>query len=163
MRINEIFIIVLFPVIISCENINFMGNDVNDFIVVDTKLRTRFVLNYSDSIASTNKWYDIPDKYKWLLDSNNNSHLKYKIYYFKSNPEELYFVTYNYDIIIREVYNETIDESFWTPLGDSLISKSTRDRMIQRYKNEVLSKVEEYGKLKHLPDSIMYTYPIKGY
>ena len=158
MKKNAFPIIGIFAILItSCNNINFMGNNINR-PVVETKLNASFILNYSDTLASINKWYNIPERYKWLIDSSNNSHLTYRIYYFEASPNELYFITYDYDIVLREVYNETISEDSWIAIDDKLINNNVRNRIVERYKNEVLSKIETYGKLNHIPDSIMYNF-----
>lgn len=82
-----------------------------------------------------NEWNDLPE----------NFHCR-KIY-FRENPEEVYLVKLDFAVSILNVYNGTIRSAGWVtdPL---LVSPKEKERIINRFREEILNKVAEAGSLE---------------
>ena len=98
--------------------------------------------------------YKIPDKWKSHDDWKERGYdfLDSRIFYFKADPEEMYYVTFYADandsvqvdttrsgIAIRAVENNT---SGWTTEDNT--SSSDKRRIEARFDKEIISKLEQY-------------------
>jgi len=112
-----------------------------------------------DSLFAKYPEYKIPDKWKKEDDWKERGYdfLDTRIYYFKFSPEEMYYVSFYGDandslqtdttrtgISIRAIYNGT--NYIWTKESD--ISSSEEHRIIKRFQNEIVSKLEQYTNTK---------------
>ncbi|MCS3801428.1 hypothetical protein [Niastella sp. OAS944] len=108
-----------------------------------------------DSLFAQYPEYKIPDKWKKRDDWKERGYnfLDSRIFYFKSEPEEMYYVSFYGDandslqvdttktgISIRAVDNGA--DYVWTKESD--ISTSEERRISERFQNEIVSKLEHY-------------------
>jgi hypothetical protein len=111
-----------------------------------------------DTLYSRHPEYKIPEKWEGFDDWSKAGYdfLEGKVFYFKSPPEEMYYVTFIGDsetladttkigIGIRAIYNGNY-KGRWL-LADSLNSKETK-RVETRFNKEIISRLEEYSKTK---------------
>lgn len=97
--------------------------------------------------------YQSPVKWQYAVEYWKNSgydFLKAEFFYFQNPPEEMYYVSYldsgfgvnipnHTEIAIRSVYSE---KSGWRTNDEC--SEEERARIIERFNNEVICKLEEY-------------------
>ena len=108
-----------------------------------------------DSLFAQNPEYKIPEKWKkentW--SERGYDFLDTRIFYFKSEPEEMYYVSFYGDandsiqkdttttgISIRAINNGA--NYNWSK--ESYISYSEKNRIIKRFQDEIISKIEKY-------------------
>jgi hypothetical protein len=128
-----------------------------DTITFPTSKRT--LVKVIDSLFAQYPEYKIPDK--WKKEDNwkerGYDFLDTRIFYFKSVPEEMYYVSFYGDandslqvdttktgISIRAVDNGA--NYIWTKESD--ISSSEERRITKRFLNEIVSKIEQYTNTK---------------
>jgi len=112
-----------------------------------------------DSLFAEHPEYKIPNKWKKEDDWKERGYdfLDTRIFYFKSEPEEMYYVSFYGDandsvqvdttktgISIRAIDNNT--NYLWTKEDD--ISSSEEKRINKRFQNEIISKLEQYTNTK---------------
>lgn len=112
-----------------------------------------------DSLFAQYPEYKTPDKWKKRDDWKERGYdfLDSRIFYFKSEPEEMYYVSFYGDandslqvdttktgISIRAVDNSA--DYIWTKESD--ISSSEERRISERFQNEIVSKLEHYTNTK---------------
>ena len=111
-----------------------------------------------DSLYKIYPEYSIPEKWEKQNDWSERGYdfLESDIFYFKSSPEEMYYVTFigdsatlanpsNVSIGIRSVFKENTPKQ-WL-LSDDVDSKE-KIRIENRFASEIISKLEEYTKTK---------------
>lgn len=124
---------------------------------VETSLRSSLVQAYCDTLI--NKYgYNVPSKWSHLnrlveLDSINNKRI-----YFRSNPEEMYLISFGGMLILNDVYNPAIVNNGYISRRD-LMPKEQELRIKERFKIEILDKIEAMAKQDGLPDSVIYKHP----
>jgi hypothetical protein len=110
-----------------------------------------------DSLYVKHPEYKIPAKWEYFNDWSKRGYdfLESRIFYFKSSPEEMYYVTFIGDsatlanpssvsIAIRAVFKEKTN--IWL-LNDDVDSKE-KARIESRFDEAIISKLEEYTKTK---------------
>jgi hypothetical protein len=111
-----------------------------------------------DSLYKIHPEYSIPQKWEKQNDWSERGYdfLESRIFYFKSSPEEMYYVTFigdsatlanpsNVNIGIRSVFKENTHKQ-WL-LSDDLNSPE-KERIENRFDSEIIPKLEEYTKTK---------------
>jgi hypothetical protein len=143
-----------FLLISGCNKLYKAGNLEILSYPVKTPLRTRVVEMYIDTLIAK-YGYKVPDK--WLdkdklvnLDSINNKRL-----YFSRDPEEMYLISYPGMLILADVYNPRIVQQRWVANGE-LMPLAEKERVMRRFRTEILDKVEQMAKQDNLPDSVIY-------
>jgi hypothetical protein len=115
------------------------------------------LVNAIDTLFARNPKYLIPEKWKQYDNWNAKGYgyLDTRIFYFNSDPEEMYYVSFvgEYDsihkntkeviIAIRAVFKV---DSNW--MLEENIKKSEKQRIIKRFNDEIVSKLEEYTNTK---------------
>jgi hypothetical protein len=104
-----------------------------------------------DSLFANYPEYNIPDKWKQMDDWKEKGYdfLEYRIFYFKSPPEEMYLVSYivypndsaysNGRLAIRFVSHGLTG---W--LKENYFSDEEKQRIEARFEREIISKLEKY-------------------
>jgi hypothetical protein len=144
--------IVIGVLIMGCGTLGKIGDE-RDFPVSKRKLEVAM-----DSLYSQHPEYKIPDKWKafdgWA--KSGYGFLESRIFYFKSSPEEMYYVTFIGDSVtladpnkvgigLRAIYNGDANGK-WL-LGNDLDSKE-KDRISKRFDDEIIAKLEQYTDTK---------------
>ncbi|TJY63736.1 hypothetical protein FAZ19_15815 [Sphingobacterium alkalisoli] len=135
---------------ISCGTLG--GLDDRVFLVSKEKIE-----NAIDSFYTMNPTYVIPAKWEQHNDWSKRGYdfLESRIFYFKSSPEEMYYVsfvgtstspadTFTCTLAIRAVFKE--DEKGWYLEKD--LDRKEKKRIEARFDNEIVSKIEVYANAK---------------
>ena len=143
----------------SCNNgeLYKVGNRLTLDFVIDTKISFKVIRNYIGKIA-TNE-YSVPEKwqgYKKLVDIDSVNSMRI---YFKSNPEEMYLIQFNGELLLADVFNESIVKGDWVTSRNNLIAVE-EERIKRRFKTEILDKIERMAKQDGIPDSVLFFKPI---
>ena len=114
-----------------------------------------------DSLFAQYPDYRIPDKWKKEDDWKERGYgfLDSRIYYFKTKPEEMYYVSFcgdandslQIDTTRTGISIRAIDDSInyrWTKESD--ISSSEKRRIEKRFQDEIILKLEHYTNSKAL-------------
>lgn len=118
----------------------------------DSKLNSVFLQKYIEGVRNRN--LVIPDSIKKQFPNSLEKEESYV--YFKEPPQECYLMCFEFYpfgiefIHSPQVTNQLIDSKRY--LGGGQL-----DRIITRFRNEILIPAEEYGKSHHLPDSVIYS------
>jgi hypothetical protein len=141
--------IMIYFYLTGCGTLGGIGYGVY-FPLPKEKVRQAF-----DSLFVENPEYKIPTKWKIYDDWSQRGYdfLESEIIYFKSQPEEMYYVTFIDDglyasknktgIGIQAVF---IEESNW--MTNKNLSIEERKRIEKRFEGEIVSKLEKYSKCK---------------
>ncbi|MBG6188405.1 hypothetical protein [Flavobacterium sp. CAN_S2] len=150
MKIRTLAFLLLFA-IISCDG-TLGGFETRRFPISKQKLNSAF-----DTLFSKHPEYIIPDKWKsydvWGYWGKNS--LEARTFYLKSNPEEMYYVSFigdeemlkdttHIDIAIRSVF--TRRHLKW--LKEEDCNDKEKERIEERFDREIISKLEEYTNVK---------------
>lgn len=115
-----------------------------------------------DTLYLRHPEYEIPNKWKTFDDWHERGYdfLDSRIFYFKTNPEEIYYVTFIGDandsiqvdttktaLSIRAYRNNKFG---WTKEED--LSSKEKKRVQQRFDQEIISKLEEYTNTKSMKE-----------
>lgn len=130
------------------------GNLVILDIPIQTNLRSIIVKRYLDTLI-VEKGYNVPEKWLHLnklvdLDSVNNKRI-----YFRRKPEEMYLVSLQGQLVLSDVYNESIVKNDWVSSREK-ISRVDEARIKNRFNIEVLRVIESLAKGDGVPDSLIY-------
>jgi hypothetical protein len=150
----------IWSLIVGCGTIGNIGDDLY-FPVSKRNLELAM-----DSLYANYPIYKIPPKWVKYDDWSKNGYdfLESRIFYFKTPPEEMYYVTFITDSIsmadssqigigVRAVFNGNLKEKKWWLLGDDL-SSNERERITKRFNSEIISKLEKYTKAKASSDRL---------
>ena len=150
--IRIIFFCLIFCLVISCGTLGSIGDTI---FFPTSKKKLEIAI---DSLYAKHPEYKIPEKWEPFNDWSKLGYdfLESRIFYFKSEPEEMYYVAFYGDstiladttkvgIGIRAMYNGDY-RGRWL-LGDSLSFKE-KQRIKARFDREIVSKLEEYTKTK---------------
>jgi len=124
-------------------------------------------------LYKTNPEYLIPEKWKYLdtwADSGFGS-LNGKIFYFKENPEEMYYISYfeenpdfdtqkdskNATISVRAVNNGSIDRK-WRTVDDYKGNSMEEKRINNRFHEEIILKLEKRMGVKSKKQNFWYEF-----
>jgi hypothetical protein len=157
MAISIRLTIILFVcALISC---GIGAGTLGGFATITFPTSKRIVVIAIDSLFAQHPEYEIPDKWKVHDDWKKRGYefLDTRIFYFKSKPEEMYYVSFYGDandsvqvdttktgISIRAVHNNA--NYLWTKEDD--ISSSEEKRINKRFQSEIISKLEQYTNTK---------------
>jgi len=122
---------------------------------IETSLRSSLIQKYCDTLI-IKYGYSVPVKWSNKnklveIDSVNNKRL-----YFNSNPEEMYLISFGGMLELTDVYNPQIRSDGGYVARRELMSKEQEIRVIERFKKEILDKIEVMAKKDGLPDSVIY-------
>jgi len=148
MKSQTISLLLIF-LIITCVGCGTLGS----FNVITFRTSKQNLANAIDTLFAQHPEYKIPDKWKSYDDWKQRGYdfLDSRIFYFKSEPEEMYYVSVNVaddsvkddmkgaDISIRAVNNGS---SHWKLENET--SSSDEKRIEERFEKEIISKLEEY-------------------
>ncbi len=142
----------------SCNNTELykVGNRLTLDFVIDTKISFKVIRNYIGKMA-TNE-YRVPEKwqgYKKLVDIDSVNSMRI---YFKANPEEMYLIQFNGELILADVFNESIVMGDWVTSKSNLTAVE-EERIKRRFKTEILDKIERMAKQDGVPDSVLFFKP----
>jgi hypothetical protein len=141
----------LFFTLISCDG-TLGGFNIISFPVSKKKIEIAI-----DSLYSKNPEYKIPSKWEKHNNWSKRGYdfLESRIFYFKEEPEEMYYISFigdeeifkdttHIDIAIRSVFaGRKMD---WLKQED--FSKEEESRIQTRFKKEIISKLEKYTNSK---------------
>lgn len=110
-----------------------------------------------DTLYARYPKYILPEKWKYYNNWEEKGYgfLDTRIFYFKSSPEEMYYVSFVGDddpihdstketkIAIRSVFNVNTN---W--MLEENKNRSEKERITKRFKDEIVSKLEEYTNTK---------------
>ncbi|MGF7073846.1 hypothetical protein [Mucilaginibacter sp. 3215] len=138
--------------LMTCGTIGGIGKEV-DFPVSKQNLEKAI-----DSLYAKHPEYKIPGKWKAFDGWSKAGYdfLESKIFYFKSPPEEMYYVTFIGDsamlanprkvgIGLRAIYNGDAHGKW---LLESELNSEEKERINTRFANEIITKLELYTKTK---------------
>ncbi len=146
------FIIVVFVLLLLCwlglkffYAPKYYTDDKSDrWITVSTNnnLKKR-IIYYLDSVNAINGKFAIPAKWMYLIPEVDTleSSFDHMVIYFSGQPEEMYFVEFTPSPQIRAVYNTNLDKQSWV-WGTKRLSLADQNRIIKRFKKEIISDVE---------------------
>lgn len=140
---------------ISCNNVYKAGNLVSLDYPIETPLRSALIQKYCDTLIIKHG-YSVPEKWSSKnklveLDSINNKRI-----YFKSNPEEMYLISFGGMLELTDVYNPHLRSDGGYVARRELMPKEQELRIKERFKKEILDKIEAMAKKNGLPDSVIY-------
>ena len=160
-NMKKIYFILL---IFACTSCNWLGAG-----TLGTFQQYYFIISEKDFEKEITKFYVnnpqyiIPEKWKELDNWNERGFgvLNGKIFYFKSNPEEIYYVTYHQlgddftlkegfktiDISVRAVHSGELDWR-WLKEKDFNKNEEEKKRIEDRFYNEIILKLEKQFNLK---------------
>jgi hypothetical protein len=124
---------------------------------IDTKISYYIRKEYLDSLSQTDE-FKVPPKwrqYNKLIDINPNS--TWRIY-FKDNPEEMYLITINTNLVLQDVFNRQIVDYDWVSERKRM-PEVERKRIIKRVQEDILNRIEQMARRDGCPDSILYFQP----
>jgi hypothetical protein len=153
MRKRLLFLLIVTSMV-SCENFYKAGNLIDLQYPVESKISTKILNRYLDSLI-LNEGFRI--KSDWVvyeklvdLDSVNN-----KIIYFKDNPEEMFLISTAGQLLISDVFNPKIRANDWVA-QDKFMPSSEKTRIMNRFKTEILNRIEVMAKNDGVVDSVLY-------
>ncbi|HEY0297723.1 MAG TPA: hypothetical protein VGB84_00745 [Arachidicoccus sp.] len=129
------------------------------FEIITFPTSKRVLVAAIDSLFAKNPEYGIPNKWKAEDDWNERgySFLDSRIFYFKSEPEEVYYVSFYGDanksvqvdttktgISIRAIDNDA--NYRWTKEED--VGSTEENRINKRFQTEIITKLEQYANTK---------------
>ena len=136
-------------------------NDRKDLHIVfnHSKLDGGYLKQYVDSVR--NKSFLVPDSSIAEIFFNGDTiSSSERIIYFNSDPKEWYLINFMASpCFIESMYNPNLSNG--EIYDTTFLSKKEIVRIRNRFINEVLKPAEQYGKVHHLPDSILYDPNIK--
>lgn len=161
MGIKQMFAFRLFIFAISlllfteCNPLYKAGNLVSLDYPIETSLDLDLIQKYCDTLI-VKYGYNVPakwsDKNKLVeIDSLNNKRI-----YFKSDPEEMYLISFGGMLELTDVYNTQIRSDGGYVARRELMSKEQELRVKERFKKEILDKIEAMAKRDGLSDSVIY-------
>lgn len=128
------------------------------------RTKSQALLMLTDTFNRLEQLFKVPQKWEEIAKIENNyykdlykeygGNKEMRIYYFASDPEEMYLVQYIDQIFIVEFYNDTCTINNWYSGED--ISEQEIKRIKERYKREVLNVLLEKGEKLGIPDSMLY-------
>ena len=152
-----IFLLITFN---SCDSneIYKAGNRITLDYPIETKISFKIIRKYLDTLI-TKQGFEVPDKWKHYeklvdIDSSNAKRL-----YFKTNPEEMYLIQFNGELLLADVLNKNIVNGDWVAERERL-PQMEELRIKKRFKEEILDRIEKLAKEDKVPDSILYFKPI---
>jgi len=139
----------------ECNSLYKAGNLESLDYPIETSLRSSLIQKYCDTLI-IKYGYSVPVKWSNKnklveIDSVNNKRL-----YFNSNPEEMYLISFGGMLELTDVYNPQIRSDGGYVARRELMSKEQEIRVIERFKKEILDKIEVMAKKDGLPDSVIY-------
>lgn len=149
------FVFAFFTLVIGCTNISPINNRPPNITgILDTELDPiLLVYNYYDSVAPQFGWNNPPKDWRNEFIAEMNGVALGRIYSLDTpGVREMYHVIFTEDMIITRVFTE--NKLMW--LNGSEVSEEEKQRIKQRFNDEVLKKMEEYAIQNKLPDSIVY-------
>lgn len=154
MQVSKITFCIVLCILTSCIGAGTLGGfDTRTFSTSKRKL-----VYAIDTLFAKYPEYKIPDKWKRLDDWHDRGYdfLDSRIFYFKSAPEEMYYVSFYGDandstqadttrtgISIRAINNGI---SGW--MLEENTSYSERERIENRFDREIIAKLEQYSGVK---------------
>jgi hypothetical protein len=139
---------------LGCNQLYKAGNVVSLDYPIETPLRSSLIQAYCDTLIKK-RGYNVPEK--WLhenklveLDSINHKRI-----YFKKDPEEMYLISFGGMLVLNDVYNPQIRSGDWVAHRE-LLPKKQEERVLERFRKEILDTIETMAKRDNLPDSIIY-------
>lgn len=139
--------------IVGCGTLGSIGDDIY-FPISKKKLEIAM-----DSLYVRNPEYKIPEKWVKYNDWSKAGYdfLESRIFYFKSSPEEMYYVTFIGDsttladttrigIGIRAIFKGNITGKWWLVGND--LSSNEKERIEKRFDDEITPKLEKYTNTK---------------
>lgn len=107
-------------------------------------------------LYANNPEYVIPEKWKYM-DSWKDRGFEFldgTIFYFKANPEEIYYVTYsdaeeempNTVISVRAVFNKDVEN--WQTIENYRKNEHEKKRINERFYQEIIAKLEKQMNVK---------------
>ncbi len=149
-----LFGVIIIDSLISCNQLYKAGNLIDLGFPIETSLRSEVIERYLDTLIQK-RGYSVPKK--WLhydklvdLDSINNKRI-----YFRSNPEEMYLLSFGGMLVLSDVYNPLINQKDWVS-ERSLMPKEQELRVKERLKKEILDTIEAMAIRDGLPDSVIF-------
>ncbi|MES2617974.1 MAG: hypothetical protein V4613_08845 [Bacteroidota bacterium] len=127
---NKLFIIILF--LFGCDY--RVGNRIKLInLGIRSNIETSLVFQYLDSAEEIKEKYGLPKKYQFLKD---DSDIKYysdqiKLVYFSETPQEVYKIELNGYTMLLDVFNSTIDSS-WFLMKREKLNDADYDRIERR-------------------------------
>lgn len=119
----------------------------------NSRLSGKYLKNYIDNVRDKN--IIVPDSIKDIFLFGDTIDNRQRFVYFKSSPEEWYMILfYTQPCLIENIYNKTLSNHV---INDrSVLGDKEIERIQLRFRNEILIPAEQYGKLHHVPDTVMY-------
>lgn len=156
-KLIPIFFSLLIVSTIGCNDIYRAGNRITLDYSIDTKLNLKIIRRYLDTILTNDK-YQVPSKWQHHnklvdIDPENSKHI-----YFSDNPEEMYLIQFNGVLLLADVYNPQIVDGDYVAVPERM-PKSEKERVIGRFKTEILDQIENIAKHDDCPDSVLYYKP----
>lgn len=154
MRISNLIYLIICILFSSCNDLYKAGNLVALDYPVNTKIRTRIVQQYIDTLIEC-KGFRPPQKWQKFDKLFDLDSINHKRIYFSRNPEEMYLISYGGALVINDIYNPKLNGDDWVSDRSSL-SPEDVERISERFKKEILDAVEQLAKRDGLPDSAIY-------
>ena len=143
---KTLFILATFFFLQSCGTLG--GFEIITLPASESKLNSAI-----DSLYKNFPEYKIPTKWNYLNDWEDRGYgfLDGKIFYFNNDPEEMYYVSFIHDdSVIDTLHPETrlsiraVNKGQRKWLLKKDLNGSEQKRIIERFKNEIISKLKNY-------------------
>ena len=133
----------------------------NNYNIVDLspKFNREIVFDIIDTLQQRDNLFVVPQKWKYVMQDYIEGHDRWdweeiRFFYFKENPEEMFLIRFSYHMTtILRTYNKL-------DYGKAK-SNEEKERILRRFKNEVLKSIEKEAKARAFPDTIIYYYIYK--
>ena len=138
----------------ECNQLYKAGNLVSLDYPIETSLRSSLIQAYCDTLINK-RGYNVPEK--WLHENKlvEFDSVNHKRIYFRSNPEEMYLISFGGMLVLNDVYNPQIRDGDWVARRE-LMPREQEQRVIERFRKEILDTIEVMAKRDNLHDSVIY-------
>lgn len=145
---KNVIIVISISILISCK---IGAGTLGGFETWYFPISKKNVQNKIDSLFIKYPNYTIPEKWKYLDDWSKSGYdfLESKIFYFKNEPEEMYYVTFveagtgveNPDHARIAVRAVNCGKPIWLTVDD--FSNNEKNRIQRRFYQEIILKIEK--------------------
>jgi hypothetical protein len=149
----RILIPVLFIACMSCKDLYKAGGLTALGYPIDTNLRGAIIQAYLDTLIQYDG-YHAPEKWDHRHKMDDRDSVNNKRVYFKSDPEEMYIISFMGEVVLLDVYNPSIDKLDWVS-DPKLVSLKEQQRMEKRI-FQLLDLIRERAQRAGIPDSVIY-------
>lgn len=157
-KVSVVYLLLIFGTLCNCRDRYKAGNLISLDYPIETRLNSKMIESYIDKMVSEGQ-YEVPDKWKRFHKLDDLNSTQNKRIYFKSDPEEMYVLSFGGSLILTDVYNPKINGGgAW--VADRKLVTSEEENRIRTRVMSFLAIIEKRAKDEGIPDSVIYFNPI---